>query len=69
MGGAVAAVETGYLKSALVASHADRRRRVESGDEVIVGVNQFTSTEPSPLTADVDDAILRVDPAVALRYE
>ena len=67
MGGAVAAVETGYLKSALVASHADRRRRVESGDEVIVGVNQFTSSEPSPLTADVDDAILRVDPAVEER--
>ena len=67
MGGAVAAVETGYLKSALVASHADRRRRVESGEEVIVGVNQFTTTEPSPLTADADDAILRVDPAVEER--
>ncbi len=66
-GGAVAAVESGYLKTALVASHADRRRRVESGDEVIVGVNQFTSTEPSPLTADLDAAILRVDPAVEER--
>ena len=67
LGGAVAAVESGYLKSALVASHADRRRRVESGDEVIVGVNAFTSSEPSPLTANLDAAILRVDPAVEAR--
>ena len=64
MGGAVVAVESGYLKSALVASHADRRRRVESGDEVIVGVNQYTTTEPSPLTENLDAAIMRVDPAV-----
>ncbi len=67
MGGAVAAVESGYMKSALVASHADRRRRVESGDEVIVGVNQFTTTEPSPLTENLDAAIMRVDPAVEER--
>jgi len=67
MGGAVAAVESGYLKSALVASHADRRRRVESGEEVIVGVNAYTTTEPSPLTADLDTAIQRVDPVVEER--
>jgi len=67
LGGAVAAVESGYLKGALVSSHAERRRRVESGDEVIVGVNQFTTTEPSPLTAELDGAILRVDPAVEER--
>lgn len=66
-GGAVAAVESGYLKSALVASHADRRRRVESGDEVIVGVNAYTTTEPSPLTSDLDAAIQRVDPVVEER--
>lgn len=67
LGGAVAAVESGYLKSALVAAHAGRRRRVESGDEVVVGVNAYTTTEPSPLTADLDAAILRVDPAVEER--
>lgn len=64
MGGVVAAVESGYLKSQLVASHAERRRRVESGDEAVVGVNVFTTTESSPLTANIDDAIHRVDPAV-----
>ena len=64
MGGAVAAVETGYMKGELVGSLADRRRRMESGDDVVVGVNRFTSTEPNPLTADLDTAIQTVDPAV-----
>jgi ethylmalonyl-CoA mutase len=63
MGGAVAAVESGYMKSALVASHAERRRRIEAGEDIVVGVNRFTTTEPNPLTADVDGAIMTVDPA------
>ncbi|MGL5850034.1 MAG: protein meaA, partial [Phycicoccus sp.] len=61
MGGAVAAVETGYMKSELVASHARRRRRLESGEDVVVGVNRFESTEPSPLLVDLDTAVQRVD--------
>ncbi|MTK04545.1 protein meaA [Micromonospora sp. CP22] len=64
MGGAVAAVESGYLKSALVASLADRRRRIEAGSDVVVGVNRFTETEPSPLTAAGAEAVVQVDPAV-----
>jgi (2R)-ethylmalonyl-CoA mutase len=64
LGGAVAAVETGYMKSALVASHAARRGRVESGEDVVVGVNTFTSTEPNPLLADLDTAIQVIDPEV-----
>jgi (2R)-ethylmalonyl-CoA mutase len=67
MGGAVAAVESGYLKSELVASHSRRRGRVESGDEVVVGVNRFTETEPSPLTADLETAVQAVDPEVEAR--
>jgi len=67
MGGAVAAVENGYLKGELVASHARRRARVESGEDVVVGVNRFTETEPSPLTADLDAAIQAVDPQVEER--
>ncbi|WP_394812955.1 protein meaA [Streptomyces boetiae] len=62
MGGTMAAVASGYLKSELVASHARRRARIESGEEKIVGVNSYTSTEPSPLTADLDTAIMTVDP-------
>lgn len=64
MGGAVAAVESGYMKSALVSSHAERRRRIEAGDEIIVGLNRFETTEPNPLTADLDTAIQTVDPSV-----
>jgi (2R)-ethylmalonyl-CoA mutase len=63
MGGAVAAVESGYLKQALVASHAERRQRIESGEQIVVGVNKFENTEPSPLTEDLDAAIQTVDPA------
>jgi (2R)-ethylmalonyl-CoA mutase len=64
MGGAVAAVESGYLKGQLVVSHARRRHRLETGEDVVVGVNRFTETEPSPLLADLDAAIQTVDPAV-----
>ncbi len=60
MGGAIASVE--YMKSELVSSHATRRARIESGDEIIVGVNRFENTEPSPLTADLDAAIMAADP-------
>ena len=64
MGGAVAAVENGYMKAALVASHAARRARIESGEEVVVGVNRFQGSEPNPLLADLDAAIQTVDPEV-----
>ena len=64
MGGAVAAVESGYLKSALVSSLALRRRRIESGEDVVVGVNRFTESEPNPLVGGADGGILTVDPAV-----
>src|SRR6059058_738427 len=63
-GGIVAAVENGYLKSALVASLARKRQRLEAGQDVVVGVNRFTETEPSPLTSAGALAIEQVDPAV-----
>jgi ethylmalonyl-CoA mutase len=64
MGGAVAAVETGYMKSALVSSLAERRRRVEAGEDVIVGVNKFDTTESSPLQAEGAKSFETIDPAV-----
>ncbi|WP_367135926.1 protein meaA [Saccharothrix sp. HUAS TT1] len=64
MGGAVAAVESGYMKSALVSSLAERRRRVEVGEDVVVGVNRFATTEPSPLQAEGANAIEQIDPVV-----
>ncbi len=63
MGGAVAAVESGYMKTQLVTAHAERRRRVESGTETVVGVNAFTTTEPNPLLRDTETSIQTVDPA------
>ena len=62
LGGAVRAVD--YMKASLVESHRERWRRIESGELTIVGMNRFTSTEPSPLLADADGGILVVDPAV-----
>ncbi len=64
MGGAVAAVETGYMKQQLVSSHATRRARIEAGEDIVVGLNKFTTTDVNPLTADLEAAIQTVDPAV-----
>jgi len=61
-GGAVEAVP--YMKAALVESHRERIRRIESGQLKVVGQNVYTETEPSPLTADGDGGILVVDAAV-----
>jgi len=62
LGGAIAAVESGYMKQALVSAHAARRAAIESGEEKIVGVNIFETTAESPLTADLDAAIMAADP-------
>jgi len=60
MGGAFESVET--LKSRLVGSMATRTRRIEMGDQTVVGVNAFTETNVSPLGGE--GAILKVDHAV-----
>src|SRR6202161_1634902 len=61
-GGAVEAVP--YMKAALVDSHRERLRRIEAGEQGVVGQNRFTETEVSPLTADAEGGILVVDPAL-----
>ncbi|WFE73406.1 protein meaA [Roseinatronobacter sp. S2] len=60
MGGAVKAID--YMKSRLVESNAERIAGIESGATVVVGVNKFTTTEPSPLTTG-EGAIMVCDPA------
>jgi ethylmalonyl-CoA mutase len=60
-GGAVEAVD--YMKGALVDSHRQRIQRIEAGEQVIVGVNRFVESEPSPLLTGADGGILTVDPA------
>ena len=59
MGGAVAAVETSYMKQKLVESNARRLEAIERGEQVVIGVNKFVATEPSPLAAGTE-AILTV---------
>ena len=59
-GGAVAAVENAYMKQRLVESQTARARAIESGEHVVVGVNAFVETEPSPLLQG-EQSILKVD--------
>ncbi|HUJ38005.1 MAG TPA: protein meaA [Hyphomicrobium sp.] len=61
MGGAVEAID--YMKRRLVESNTARLRHIETGEQIVVGVNKWTDTEPSPLTAG-EGAIMVVDPAV-----
>lgn len=60
LGGAFEAIDE--LKGRLVASHAERMRRIESGELTVVGVNRFAEALPSPLEGE--GSILKVDPAV-----
>ena len=64
LGGAIAAVESGYMKQQLVGAHAARRGRIERGEDIVVGVNAYTETEPNPLLSDIEAAIQSVDPDV-----
>jgi (2R)-ethylmalonyl-CoA mutase len=61
MGGAVGAID--YMKRALVESNTERLARIESGEQIVVGVNRWTETEPSPLTTG-EAMIEAVDPAI-----
>ncbi|GBD45121.1 Methylmalonyl-CoA mutase large subunit [bacterium HR40] len=63
MGGVLAAVENGYIKSQLVAANAKRVADIAAGRIKVVGVNCYTESEPSPLLADGGAAFLAVDPA------
>ncbi len=65
MGGALAAVESGYMKQALVENGARRIEAIERGEQVVVGVNKFTGSEPSPLSAG-DGAVVTVPDSVEI---
>ena len=61
LGGAIAAVESSYMKQRLVESIARRLAEIESGRQIVVGVNKFTESAPSPLTAGADGGFMTVD--------
>jgi (2R)-ethylmalonyl-CoA mutase len=63
MGGSVTAVESGYMKQQLVASNTERLEAIERGERVVVGVNRYVETEPSPLSAG-EEAVVTVPEAV-----
>ena len=67
-GGVLAGIESGYMKQALVKSHAERLRAIETGELTIVGVNKFKETAESPLTQSGDGGIMKVDPAVEQQH-
>ena len=58
MGGAVSAVESSYMKGKLVESNTERLRNIESGKQIVVGVNQWIESEPSPLSESLENSIL-----------
>ena len=62
MGGALVAVETGYMKSRLVESAAIRVSAIATGAQKVIGVNAYTETAPSPLTTGEDGGFMAVDP-------
>jgi (2R)-ethylmalonyl-CoA mutase len=61
MGGAVAAIDA--MKRALVESNTERVRRIEAGEQIVVGVNRWTETEPSPLSTG-EGLVVAVDAAI-----
>lgn len=70
LGGAVACVESGYIKERLVASNARRVAAIEAGEQIVIGVNRFTETAESPLLADGGaGAVLRIDPGIEREHK
>lgn len=64
MGGVISTLESGYMKQQLVESNTKKFRQIETGERIVVGVNKFVESEPSPLTSDVGTSIYVVDDAV-----
>jgi (2R)-ethylmalonyl-CoA mutase len=60
-GGAIAAIEQGYMKRKLVKSNWERLRSIESGEAIIVGVNAYTESEASPLSSRQTAMIVKDD--------
>jgi len=66
MGGVIAAIESGYMKSALVRSMAARMSAINNGEQVVVGLNKWTDGLPTPLLSGDDGGIFKVQDSSAL---
>jgi (2R)-ethylmalonyl-CoA mutase len=70
MGGVKVAIETGYMKSALVRSMSERMGAINTGKQIVVGVNKWAEGIPSPLLSGADGGIFKLDEsAVATTLE
>ncbi len=65
LGGVIPAIESGYMKSALVKSMSERMSAINDGAQIVVGVNRWTEGLPSPLLAGDDGGVFKADPAAA----
>ena len=65
MGGVIAAIESGYMKSALVRSMSERMSAINTGEQIVVGLNKWTEGIPSPLVGGEDGGIFKVDESSA----
>jgi (2R)-ethylmalonyl-CoA mutase len=61
MGGVKAAIDSGYMKSALVRSMSARMRGINTAEQIVVGMNKWTEGIPSPLLSGADGGIFKVD--------
>ena len=61
MGGVIAAIESGYMKSALVGSMSRRISAINNGEQVVVGLNRWAEGIPSPLVGGDDGGIFAID--------
>lgn len=61
MGGVKAAIESGYMKSALVRSMSLRMGSINTGEQVVVGMNKWTDGIPSPLLSGADGGLFKLD--------
>jgi len=65
MGGVIPAIESGYMKSALVRSMSERMSAINTGEQIVVGLNKWTDGIPSPLLGGEDGGIFKVDESSA----
>ena len=65
MGGVIPAIESGYMKSALVRSMSERMSAINTGEQIVVGLNKWTEGLPSPLLGGEDGGIFKVDESAA----
>ena len=65
MGGVIPAIESGYMKSALVRSMSERMTAINTGEQIVVGLNRWTDGIASPLLDGADGGIFKVDESAA----